>query len=955
MDNYGILVVDDDESTVNSMRRILRRKGFNKVVSALSGEQGVKLLESSKDNFFLIISDQRMPGMEGSDFLEKSIMLSPESRRMFITGFAEVDAVADAINKGAIHQFITKPWNNDDLLLKISGELDIYKQFQERKRLFKVTKNQNAKLYKLIEDLKKNDDAYANQANKKKEEVEMLNQAIEQAKKEAEFKEVFLGLDELLSRTITINTGNLVEAYSLAKREVNLMLERIIKNNQLSFTPAIDADTEEPEDDTYDVIDMIIENVVLAVEPDICSIGSEPSTGITIDDYETMPDFGALAFNDGYITKGEYERAKDEHEEREAAQPTGLTIDKVLVEKGYIERKDLSRIFAKLALIETRLLDREFAKILINREIASKKDIDRAFRKQLNNFEDSGVTILVGDLLVESDVIAPELKTEILAEQDRTGKKKDAVPSTAFSSEFGAAVDLHVSDDRVEAFIRVPPNLHGTSDIEPIKKLIKKRGIKHGIVDDNKIRAFIENCKDPQEKFIVARGKPVYIGKPAEIIYHFNTQHESSGVVQEDGSIDFFSTGDSPFVKKGELLAEKKPMEHAKPGRDIFGETLHVKDVADVVLDCGDGAELSEDGLKVTAIIQGQPILDMQGMVSVYEQFTVKGDVDFKTGNIDYKGNVVVSGTIKDGFTVKCEDLTANEIDGGIIKITGNLNISNGIVNADIETQGNIQARFINNTKIYGYRNMMVTREIMESYIAISGELNNDQGRITSSTIAARKGINAKQIGTERASYSTIKAGGEDHVKWIEGKYEIQMEEIQKNLELAIKNKMEYDEENNALHVEVANQTFAQEKIQKQMDFIEKKIGEAKDNKAEKLKLANEMKGLEKNLDQADERIKGIFEEQDKVLQKIENCDAIIKESNERLTELKNEKEASVAGIKEEDPVPMLKISKKIFSGTRIEGTEATMIVENDLGMSRFMEIETNDPENPKQITQQTL
>ncbi len=69
---YGILVVDDDEPIVKNMRRVLRRKGFTKVISALNGEQGIKLLETTQPPFFLVMSDQRMPGMSGSEFLERA-------------------------------------------------------------------------------------------------------------------------------------------------------------------------------------------------------------------------------------------------------------------------------------------------------------------------------------------------------------------------------------------------------------------------------------------------------------------------------------------------------------------------------------------------------------------------------------------------------------------------------------------------------------------------------------------------------------------------------------------------------------------------------------------------------------------------------------------------------------------------------------------------------------------
>ena len=353
------------------------------------------------------MSDMRMPGLSGSEFLEKSILLSPESRRMLITGYSDFDAIADAVNRGEIHQYISKPWDNDDLLLRISAELEIYINFQERKHLYNVTKRQNAKLFDLASTQKKELKKFTTALETRKEEVDMMIQELKEAKEKAEFKEVFLGLDELLSRTITMNKNNLVDAFKIARKETDHMMDTLSGRHKLGFSPeeakAEDTVIDELEDDTYDIIDQIIENVVITVEPRLFGIGSEPDTGVVIDDYKQVPDFDELAFNDGFITKGERERALDELEEREAELSTGLTIDKVLVQNNYLRRQDLSRIFAKLAMIETRLLDRDFAKMVINRELASKKDVDRAFRKQLNNFEDSGVAQLLGDVLIESE------------------------------------------------------------------------------------------------------------------------------------------------------------------------------------------------------------------------------------------------------------------------------------------------------------------------------------------------------------------------------------------------------------------------------------------------------------------------------------------------------------------------------------------------------------------------
>ncbi|MCP3943994.1 MAG: DUF342 domain-containing protein [Desulfobacteraceae bacterium] len=954
---YAILVVDDDEPIVKNMRRVLKRKGFDKVISALNAEQGIKLLEDTRNQFFLIISDQRMPGISGSQFLEKSIMLSPESRRMLITGYSDFESIVDAVNKGEIHQYISKPWNNDDLLLRISGELEIYKQFQERKRLFNITNNQNTKLFDIVDGMKKNLTVFTAQLEKKKKEVDELTQALTDAKEQAEYKEVFLGLDELLSRTITMNQKNLAEAFAISRMEVISTLDEIARKNNIPFSqqPGPNTNIDDLGEDIFEIIDQIIENVVQAVEPTLFGIGSESSAGMVIDDYKKLPDFGTLAFNDGYITRGEFEQAQEEMEEKEAEQSTGLTIDKVLISKGFLQRKDLSRLFAKVALIETRLLDREFGKMLTDREIASQKDVDRAFRKQLNYFEDSGVSMLIGDILVESDVIAPELKDEVMANQDRSGGKKSAGDtSSAFSSEFGAFVDLQVSEDRVEAWIRVPKNVHGTTDITPIKQMIKKRGIKNGILADKEIRNFIQNCTDPHEKFTVARGVPASVGNPARIIYHFNTEHDTAGVIREDGSIDFSARGDSPFVKKGQVLAEKKPMEHPKPGVDIFGETLLVGEVEDIPLLGGDGVKFSDDHLQLTATIQGQPSIDAQGMISVLEQFTVNGDVDFKTGNINFNGNVLITGMVKEGFKVECDDLIVNEINGGTILIRGDLKVSNGIVNSYIETQANVQAKFLNNVKIFAHGNIMITREIMGSRILISGALTNDTGRITACLIAARLGFNIKQVGTEKAESSTIKTGVDDHIRWIAEKFEIKIDTLQKDLDLTIDQKHSHDEAHNALHVDVANQTFAQEKLNKKMEFIEKMIGKTT-SKEEKQKLVGELKEIETNIEQADERIKTIFESQDAVMNEIQDCDTKIDQFNTQIEDLKKEKERATNRLEKEEPIPIIVVNKKLFRGTKIMGTMASTILQDEIGMSKFMEIDSQNPDNPKQITHQTI
>ena len=129
-----VLVVDDEETYLRTLRRILR-KDFN-VLTAGSGPEGIEVLEQNKD-VALIMSDQRMPFMTGSDFLGEALKLAPDSIRFLITGYSDLDAVVEAINTGHIYRYITKPWNPDELLIDVRRAVEHYLTSRENVRLAK--------------------------------------------------------------------------------------------------------------------------------------------------------------------------------------------------------------------------------------------------------------------------------------------------------------------------------------------------------------------------------------------------------------------------------------------------------------------------------------------------------------------------------------------------------------------------------------------------------------------------------------------------------------------------------------------------------------------------------------------------------------------------------------------------------------------------------------------------
>ena len=142
-----ILIVDDEPNVISSLKRALVDEPYA-IYSVNSGEEGLKLLKQHKIK--LIISDERMPGMAGSDFLSLAKKEFPDTIRIMLTGHASIDAAMKAVNKGEIYRFFTKPWDEIELKIAIRMALEKYNLEAENKRLLKIVKRQAVDL-KIIE------------------------------------------------------------------------------------------------------------------------------------------------------------------------------------------------------------------------------------------------------------------------------------------------------------------------------------------------------------------------------------------------------------------------------------------------------------------------------------------------------------------------------------------------------------------------------------------------------------------------------------------------------------------------------------------------------------------------------------------------------------------------------------------------------------------------------------
>lgn len=150
--DHAILFVDDEENILSSLYRLFRKEGYN-ILTANSGKDGLKQFENN--TISLVISDHRMPEMEGVDFLAKVKDVSPDTVRLMLTGYADMKATIAAINKGEVSRYITKPWNDDELKMIVKDNLERYALKKENKRLFEISQKQNLELMDMTQELEK--------------------------------------------------------------------------------------------------------------------------------------------------------------------------------------------------------------------------------------------------------------------------------------------------------------------------------------------------------------------------------------------------------------------------------------------------------------------------------------------------------------------------------------------------------------------------------------------------------------------------------------------------------------------------------------------------------------------------------------------------------------------------------------------------------------------------------
>jgi len=229
---HTVLIVDDNDTVGRAIEIILKTMDVDSVY-APSGEIALEKIQAASPPFSLIISDQRMPGISGYELFERAREISPDSVRFLISGYSDMVAIIEAINRGAIHRFIPKPWQSHEFAELIAAGLKQYELVLENERLLNLAKQQNMKLYKLSKDLKEKTEERWKALEQLDREIDELNQQIPSQETDESFKEEnsLKRVEQLYTNTDLLDKRKINVFFNAAVQELHELFQDIASRN----------------------------------------------------------------------------------------------------------------------------------------------------------------------------------------------------------------------------------------------------------------------------------------------------------------------------------------------------------------------------------------------------------------------------------------------------------------------------------------------------------------------------------------------------------------------------------------------------------------------------------------------------------------------------------------------------------------------------------------------------
>jgi hypothetical protein len=316
-------------------------------------------------------------------------------------------------------------------------------------------------------------------------------------------------------------------------------------------------------------------------------------------------------------------------------------------------------------------------------------------------------------------------------------------------------VEVSIADGGLAAGVKIVPAGAEVAVINEadIFDALSQSGVVFGVVPETVRKIADERLLNAVVE--VAHGEPPCDGKDGYVKFNFDRDGRKVHLKEDaSGRVNFKDMNLIQNVRKGDVLCELIPPESGKDGMSVRGEVIHGTLGAAAKLPGGKGVEISENGTKLVASIDGMVVWNDPDIT--IEPVYVVEKVDSSTGNIRFNGSVVVNGEVGDGFEIHAaEDVTiAMSVGRVIIEAGGNVRISGGILGQDmarISAQGSIRAKFVQDSQLIAGKEIMVDDYIRSSQVTACGPVivRSPSGWISGGLVSSEAWIYCHTVGLE--------------------------------------------------------------------------------------------------------------------------------------------------------------------------------------------------------------
>lgn len=323
---------------------------------------------------------------------------------------------------------------------------------------------------------------------------------------------------------------------------------------------------------------------------------------------------------------------------------------------------------------------------------------------------------------------------------------------------------IYVTEDKLRAYIVLFPKRNNS--YVPTNDRIKSELEALGITDsiDAKLLRKITVKKMYFQLFVIARGTDKIDGKDGEVIEHFPRKIKLVLKEDEFGNTDYKNLGNVKNIDKGAVICDIIPPTSGTVGYDIYGKEIPCKDGEMPIIPMGENTNLTDNEKHLVASCDGC-VNYHDGMFYVRQLLYIKGNVDPHTGNISFKGDIIVEGDVYEGYTVNADGnlRIQGTVENSSLTAGGGISISGGVKGNEkaILTSGSeIKSLFLENCTVKA-KNGVYSESIINSSIYTDDCISVDRGRgiIIGGTLVARNYVQAKTIGNQSGRICTIKLG----------------------------------------------------------------------------------------------------------------------------------------------------------------------------------------------------